>query len=126
MDMIKIAALGILAALTGLELKSHRATFGMAAVCSVTVFMLILSLGKLTGFMSQISALLERTGQTSLIMLLLKALGISYLCEFSAGICRDCGFTSLSSQIRIFAKLYILILGMPILLAFIDSLEQFS
>ena len=56
---------------------------------------------------------------------LLKMIGITYVAEFAAGMCRDAGYGSLGSQIEIFGKLSILALSMPILLALFGTLEQF-
>ena len=48
---------------------------------------------------------------------LLKMAGITYIAEFASGICKDAGYGSLGTQIEIFAKLSILAVSMPILLA---------
>ena len=54
---------------------------------------------------------------------LLKMAGITYIAEFASGICKDAG--SLGTQIEIFAKLSILAVSMPILLALLETVKQF-
>ena len=56
---------------------------------------------------------------------LLKMAGITYIAEFASGICKDAGFGSLGIQIEIFAKLSILAVSMPILLALLETVKQF-
>lgn len=56
---------------------------------------------------------------------LLKMIGITYIAEFSSGICKDAGYGSLGSQIEIFGKLSVLAVSMPILLALLDTVQQF-
>ena len=56
---------------------------------------------------------------------LMKMVGITYVAEFSAGICRDAGFGALGSQIEIFGKLSILAVSMPILLALMETIQGF-
>ena len=46
---------------------------------------------------------------------MMKMIGITYLAEFSSGICKDAGYQSIASQIEIFSKLTILAMGLPIL-----------
>ena len=51
--------------------------------------------------------------------------GISYVAEFSSGICRDAGYGAIGKQIEIFGKLSILAVSMPIVLALLETLERF-
>jgi stage III sporulation protein AD len=53
---------------------------------------------------------------------LIKILGISYICEFSADICKDSGFTAISNQIQIFGKLSILVVSMPIFMNLLNTI----
>ena len=56
------------------------------------------------------------------IRILLKVTGITYVCEYSAGICKDAGYSSLSGQIEILGKLSVLTAGLPILMAVIGEI----
>jgi stage III sporulation protein AD len=56
---------------------------------------------------------------------LLKMTGVTYIAEFSAGICKDAGYGALAGQIEIFGKLSILALSMPIVLALLETLQGF-
>ena len=49
----------------------------------------------------------------------------TYIAEFASGICKDAGYGSLGTQIEIFAKLSILAVSMPILLALLETVKQF-
>ena len=56
---------------------------------------------------------------------LLKVVGITYLCEFAAGICKDAGYGAVAGQIEVFGKLTVLFAGMPILFAVIEYIQNF-
>ncbi len=56
----------------------------------------------------------------SYIQMLLKIVGISYICEFSSDICKDSGYSALSNQIHIFGKLSILVISAPVFLKLFD------
>ncbi len=56
---------------------------------------------------------------------LLKMTGITYLAEFSSGICKDAGYGAIGSQIEIFGKLSILAVSMPIVLALLETMQGF-
>ena len=56
---------------------------------------------------------------------LLKMAGITYIAEFASGICKDAGYGAIGTQIEIFAKLSILAVSMPVLLALLETLRDF-
>ena len=59
------------------------------------------------------------------ISTLLKIIGVAYLGQFSAGICKDAGYSSMAGQIEIFCKLSIMVISMPILLALLETISSF-
>ena len=62
---------------------------------------------------------------TGYLSVMLKMIGITYIAEFSSGICRDAGYQTIAGQIEIFGKLTILALGMPVLLALLETIREF-
>ena len=54
----------------------------------------------------------------------IKMIGITYLCEFTAGLCRDGGCQSLGGQIEILGKLSILAISTPVLIALFETIES--
>ena len=74
--------------------------------------------------MSQISFVKNYLGDAQgYLSILLKVIGITYICEFSAGICKDAGFHSVADQIEILGKLSVLFAGLPILFAVIEQIQ---
>ncbi|HBA46839.1 MAG TPA: stage III sporulation protein AD, partial [Lachnospiraceae bacterium] len=57
---------------------------------------------------------------------LFKVVGITWICEFVAGVCRDSGFGAVASQVELFGKIAILFAGMPVFLALIETIAQFA
>lgn len=56
---------------------------------------------------------------------LLKMLGVAYLAEFSAAICKDAGQQSIAEMIELFAKITIVVLSIPGLVFLVETLERF-
>ena len=63
--------------------------------------------------------------QSSYIQVLLKIIGITYISEFAADICRDAGYSAVAGQIGIFAKLSILAVSIPIVTALLETIQSF-
>ena len=52
-------------------------------------------------------------------------LGVAYVAEFAASICKDAGQQSIAGMIELFAKLSIVTLSIPGLLFLVETLEMF-
>ena len=63
--------------------------------------------------------------QSAYIQVLLKIIGITYISEFAADICRDAGCSAVAGQIGVFAKLSILAVSMPIVSALLQTVQNF-
>ena len=59
------------------------------------------------------------------LSILLKVIGITYICEFSSGICRDAGYQAVAAQIEVLGKLSVMFAGLPILFAVIEQIQGF-
>ena len=87
-------------------------------------------LGLAVGKISYLFQSLERLKQSlpidgSYITTLLKMIGITYIGQFSSGICRDAGYSSTGAQIELFCRLSVMVLSMPVLLALLDTIQGF-
>lgn len=65
------------------------------------------------------------TLDTEYIAIMLKMVGITYIAQFSSGICKDAGYQAIAAQIEIFGKLAIFVVGMPVLLALLETIQEF-
>ena len=58
--------------------------------------------------------------------ILFKIMGITYICEFASGICKDAGYSAISSQIEIVGKMLVLLSGIPVLIAVIETIKNYN
>ncbi len=109
------ASAGLFAALI---LKKDRPEY---AVFVIVLTSLLLAL-RIMGELQQWDALLGEKRQY--VNLLLKLIGITYLCEFAANLCKDAGYGTLSNHIELFGKIMIMVSGLPVLKLMIEMLED--
>lgn len=57
-------------------------------------------------------------------MIVLKIVGVAYLAEFGADICRDADEKALATKIEIAAKVGVVVLAIPIIVAILESLMR--
>ena len=110
MDIWKIGLLGIAGVMLALQFKSNKPEYGLyiGFAVSLLIFSFVVSgLASLFGDMGILGQYIGGNGA-----------------YFS--ICRDAGYGSVSGQIEIFGKLSVLVAGMPILLAIIESIQEIA
>ena len=126
MSVLTIGILGIAGALLAVELKGLKGEYGIYLASAVGLVIFFYGITKLKTVIETIRQVQSYIRLNRMYLeVLLKMIGITYIAEFSSGICKDAGYGSLGSQIEIFGKLSVLAVSMPILLALLDTVQQF-
>lgn len=121
--MVTIALIGVAAALLAIQFKSLKTEYGIYITLAACIIIFFYSISKLSTIINLINEITEGTTiHSSYIVLLVKIVGITYIAEFSADICKDCGYNTVSNQMQIFGKLTVLSLSVPIIETLIKSI----
>lgn len=126
MDIVKISVLGIAGILLGMFLKESKPEYSIylsLCICLAIVGYSVTKLLTLFESFRQIQQYIPIKSQY--ISTLLKIIGVAYLGQFSAGLCKDAGYASMAGQIEVFCKLSIMVISMPILLALLKTISSF-
>lgn len=124
--IFKIGIIGIVAAILAAFLKKERAELAtmLGIVTGIVIFFYILSqLSVVSEFLSNILTKIDL--EATYYYQLIKMLGVAYVAEFAASICKDAGQQSIAGMIELFAKLSIVTLSIPGLLFLVETLEMF-
>ena len=124
--MIKIAVLGITGILLALFLKETRPVFAVLismASCMLIFFCAVEKLRYLSESLQQLQSYTNIKG--AYVKILFKMIGITYIGQFSAGICKDAGYSAVAGQIEIYERLAVLAISMPILTALLETIHGF-
>ena len=126
MNSIQIALFGVVGTLLALQFKSGKSEYGIYVSLAVSLFLFLCMLSRLEIFVRTVKKIADYikldAGQMSI---LLKMAGVTYVAEFASGICKDAGYQNIAVQIKIFTKLTILAIGMPVLLALLELIGDF-
>lgn len=126
MSMMQIGILGVAGALLAIQLKQVKSEFAVYLCVAIGILIFMSLAGHLRTIIDTVKDLTKTINlDHGYITILLKMLGITYVAEFSSGICKDAGFQTIASQIEIFSKISILVLSMPILVALIQTIQGF-
>ena len=126
MDIIKISLLGICGVILGFFFKETRPEYGGFVTLGIGVMILGLAVGKIQYIFEVIEKLKDSLlVDGGYVATLIKMVGITYIGQFSAGICRDAGHQATAGQIDLFCRLSIMVLSLPILMALLDTIQKF-
>ena len=122
-DIVKIGMLSVAGILLIMPLRKEKGEYSLVlsiTVCALIFGFIITKVEVVFAFIKKLEEMLSIESQY--IALILKMIGIAYIAEFVIGICKDAGFAAISGQIEIFAKISILVVSLPLLLAFLEMM----
>ena len=126
MDIINIAIMGIAGVLLALPLRKERGEYSIFIAMAVCICIFVYLLSKvetILGFVGRLESMVNVDGRY--IGLVLKMVGITYVAEFASNMCKDAGFGAIGNQLVIFAKLSILVVSVPVLNVFLETIGSF-
>lgn len=125
MGFFQIICAVMVGVLLAVKLKSIGSPLWVYLSIALSVFVLFYIVNRLSFVMDFLDGVMGDIGlESGYFEILMKIVGISYLCEFTSNICRESGFVSVASQIEIGGKLTMMVMSMPILLAIVDTITS--
>ena len=126
MDIIKISLLGVCGGVLGFLLKGTGPEYAGFITMGIGIMILGLAVGKLEYLFQSVSQLKDMLPVSQeYFATLIKMIGVTYIGQFSAGICKDAGHQSTAAQIELFCKLSVMVLSMPVLMALLNMIQEF-
>ncbi|MCI7062094.1 MAG: stage III sporulation protein AD [Lachnospiraceae bacterium] len=124
--MEKIVMIGIMAVLLAIPLKKDKPEFSMLLIITSCLLISMLALGRIKELVSYLRTLQQYLGSAGIYMkILFKMIGITYMAELGANLCRDAGYSAVASQIEFCGKLMLLAVSLPVLASLFEIMLQF-
>lgn len=121
MEIFQIAGICIIATITILVLKEHRPEIAVQVSIVTGVIILLMVSGQISSVINLLATLSAKMDvDIAFISIILKVIGIAYIAEFSAEICKDAGQSAIASKIELASKIFIVILAIPIITSLMD------
>lgn len=125
MEILKIVSFALAALFIFLLFKDKRSDIAVLVSLLAGVILFVSILTSVTDIINFIKEISSRANiDIVYIGVVLKILTISYLATFCSEICKDAGAASIASKVEFSAKILILTLAIPILMAVLQSILQ--
>lgn len=124
--MLKIGILGIAGILTAMFMKEVRPGFTVWISMTTCLLIFFYAMNKISFLTETLQSLREYIQmKDSYMITLLKIVGITYIADFSSNLCKDAGYGAIAGQIEFFGKVSILTISAPVVLALLETINEF-
>lgn len=124
MDVLKLTAMLVAAALMCAALRVQRPELAMALSLAAGVLALLWAMDALSEAVQGLFSLAGGAGlNEDAISLMLRASGIAVIAEFGASLCRDAGEGALAGRVELGARAALLAMSVPLLTGLVERLR---
>lgn len=123
MEIIKITFIGLAGVICAIFLKQCKSEYSLYIAITTAVIIFFFITSKIRTVVETFETFNDYINtKGDYIKLLLKMTGITYISEFAASICRDCGYGAVASQVEIFARIALLSISLPVIITLLETI----
>lgn len=123
--MLQICVLAIAGLFAALVVKKDKPEYASLIIMIVGFFIAIRVMLVIGGVVEELENFQKFISQNvTYLKLLLKLVGITYVCDFAASLSKDAGHSALANHIELFGKIAIMVAGLPVIKMMIEMLEE--
>ena len=119
-EILKIIGAAVLVTVLAFIFKELKKEYASVIIIAGGIFITLWALGQVFPVINYLRELTGSGGIAEYFNIILKVLGISFLVQIGADICRDLGEESIASKVEFAGKAVILALVLPVLKSVID------
>lgn len=126
MEIFQLVGLGLTATFIIVvvrQAQSKEIALLISLVAGALMFLLLVD--RIAAVVQVLSDLSDRAGINRFYLTtVLKIIGIAYVGEFGAQVCRDAGENAIASKVELATKVLIMVLAIPIIVAILESIVK--
>jgi stage III sporulation protein AD len=125
MEILQIIGLGFVVTLLILIIKQQRPELAIQLGLTLSAIIFLMVLSKLTVVLDLFRDLAEKANISQMYLnTILKIIGIAYVTEFGAQVCRDAGEGAVAGKIEFAGKILVMVLAVPIIALVLDTIVR--
>ncbi|HMM21262.1 MAG TPA: stage III sporulation protein AD [Selenomonadales bacterium] len=125
MEIIQIVGLGFIVTLLILIIRSQRPEIAVQLSLTLATIIFLLVLAKLDVVLNLFRELAEKASVSQTYLnTILKIIGIAYITEFGAQVCRDAGEGAVAAKIEFAGKILVMVMAVPIIALVLDTIVK--
>lgn len=123
MDILQIVGFCIVAAVLLTVIRRDRPEIALQVGLTVAAVVFLMIADRMLGVLTVLRDLAVRSNVNLLYLnVVLKIIGVAYVAEFGAQICRDANESAIAGKVELAGKVIILALAVPIVIAVMEAI----
>lgn len=123
MEIFQVVGIGIIGAVLAVFVRERNKELAVLVSLGTGLILFIFALSKVGAVLRVLEELAARANVNMFYLTtVLKIIGIAYVAEFGAQICRDAGEGATATKIEFAAKVLVMVLALPIIVAILESI----
>lgn len=125
MEAFQVIGLGLIVATMAVVLRQQKPELAILLILAGGALILTLLLGRVGGVITVFRNVADRAGVSSVYLgLLLRVVGVAFVADYGAQICRDAGESAIAGNLEFAGKIMILVIATPLILSILDTLTH--
>lgn len=125
MEIIQIIGLGFVVTLLILIIKQQRPEMAVQLSLALATIIFLMVLGKIQVVLTLFQDLAQKANISQMYLTtILKIIGIAYITEFGAQVCRDAGEGAVAGKIEFAGKVMVMVMAIPIIALVLDTIVR--
>lgn len=125
MEIIQIVGLGFVVTLLILIIKREKPEIAVQLSLALAVIIFLMILAKVTIVLNLFRDMAEKANISQMYLnTILKVIGIAYITEFGAQVCRDAGEGAVAGKIEFAGKVMVMVMAIPIIALVMDTIVR--
>lgn len=118
---VKIMGIGLIGTVLSLLIKQYKPEMAIFIPILTTVAVLSLCIPYLNAVVKAFTDIADSAGiEIEHIKIVIKIIGVAYVCQFASDICSDAGEKAISGKIELGGKIAIITMSMPIIYSMLE------
>ena len=123
MDILQIVGFCVVAAVVLTVIRRDRPEIALQVGLAVAAVVFLMIADRLLGVLTVLRDLAVRSNVNLMYLnVVLKIIGVAYVAEFGAQICRDANESAIAGKVELAGKVIILTLAVPIVIAVMEAI----
>ncbi|MBP2625544.1 MAG: stage sporulation protein [Firmicutes bacterium] len=125
MEIIQIIGLGFVVTLLILIIKQQRPEIAVQLSLALATIIFLMVLSKINVVLNLFRDMAAKANISSMYLnTILKIIGIAYVTEFGAQVCRDAGEGAVAGKIEFAGKVLVMVMAIPIIALVLDTIVR--
>lgn len=125
MEIARIVGLALITTIFALIIRREKPALALMLSLSFSLMVLLAVMGKLATIINVLQEMADQADANFFFLsTVLKILGVAYLTELGAAICRDAGEEAIATKMELAARIIIAVMALPIMVAILQTLME--